>query len=60
MSSSTSRDGESCSLLPPLELHTINNLAPHSLTEKRLEKLQHEVKYEEKNMVASQGEIASC
>ncbi len=59
MSSSTSRDGESCSLLPPPKVHTINNLAPHSLIEKSSENLQQKVKYEEKNMATSHGEVAS-
>ncbi len=40
MSSSTSKDGESCSLLPPPKVHTIDGLAPHSPMEHKLEKLQ--------------------
>jgi hypothetical protein len=37
MSSSMSVDGESCSLLPPLEVQTSDNLALHSPTKQRLE-----------------------
>lgn len=43
------KDGEFCSLLPPLEVHTIDNSTLHSFMEQRLEELQHKVKYEGKN-----------
>lgn len=36
MSSSTFVDGESCSLLPPHEVQTNDNLAPHSLIEREV------------------------
>jgi hypothetical protein len=40
MSFSTSVDGESCSLLPPPEVQTNDNLAPHSLTEEGLSNIE--------------------
>jgi hypothetical protein len=60
MSFSTFVDGESCSLLPPPKVQTNNNLAPHSLTEKRLEELQQNVKYEEKTWQQAKGKLQAA
>jgi hypothetical protein len=50
-------DGGSYTLLPPLEVQPNDNLAPHSLTEKRLEKLLQKVKYEEKTWQQAKGKL---